>query len=220
MDFVHREGYGIIFAFLTTSVVISLIVWAGADGIVVQTVLVLLWAVTLFSLYFFRDPERTIPQDPNAIVSPADGKVIEIAEADEPEYLKARSRKISIFLNVFDVHVNRCPIDGDVKFFRYQKGRFLRAYLERASFENEQTIIGIRQGTRRLVFKQIAGLIARRIHCDLRDGHKVIAGERVGIIRFGSRVDIFMPLDVELNVAIGDRVKGGESIVGVFKDVS
>ena len=216
----HREGYAIVFSFLAASLVTSLMVWAGVPGIALKILLVLLWALTAFSVYFFRDPNRDIPQDPNAILSPADGKVIEISEAEEPEFFKTRSRKISIFLNVFNVHVNRCPVAGEVKFFRYQKGRFLRANLKEASFENEQTIIGILQGNRKLVFKQIAGLIARRIHCDLREGHNVTAGERMGIIKFGSRTDIFLPLDAELRIGIGDKVKGGESILGVFQDVS
>lgn len=216
----HKEGFGIVLAFSTAAIAMSLIMFAGANGILLNSLLILLWMLTFFSIYFFRDPERTIPDDEYAILSPADGKVIEISEADEPEYLKVRSRKISIFLNVFDVHVNRSPIAGDVKFFRYQKGRFLRANLKEASFENEQTIIGIENGTRQLVFKQIAGLIARRISCDLREGHKVHSGERIGIIKFGSRVDVFMPLDVELKVVIGDRVRGGVSLLGVFQDVS
>ena len=114
----HREGYGIIFAFFAASAAITLVVVAGAQGVVVYSMLAILWALTLFSLYFFRDPERAIPDDPNAILSPADGKVIEISEADEPDFLQARSRKISIFLNVFDVHVNRCPMAGEVKYFR------------------------------------------------------------------------------------------------------
>ncbi|MFQ5633049.1 MAG: phosphatidylserine decarboxylase family protein [bacterium] len=216
----HREGLGIILAFFSAAVVMTLIVLASGGGVSLNVLLVFLWLLTLFSIYFFRDPNRAIPDNENAILSPADGKVIEISEADEPEYLKTKTRKISVFLNVFDVHVNRCPIGGEVKFFRYQKGRFLRAYLKEASYKNEQTIIGISQGKRQVVFKQIAGLIARRISCDLREGHKVKTGERMGIIKFGSRVDVFMPLDVEVKVVIGDRVAGGVSILGVFQDVS
>jgi phosphatidylserine decarboxylase len=217
---VHREGYVIVLAFSAAAIVISSMMFAGASGILLNGLSILLWMLTFFSIYFFRDPERTIPDNESAILSPADGKVIEISEAEESEYLKMRSRKISIFLNIFDVHVNRSPMAGVVKFFRYQKGRFFRANLKKASFENEQTIIGIENGKRQLVYKQIAGLIARRISCDLREGHKVKSGERMGIIKFGSRVDIFMPLDVELKVAIGDRVRGGVSLLGVFRDVS
>ncbi|MFQ5629247.1 MAG: phosphatidylserine decarboxylase family protein [bacterium] len=216
----HREGYGIIFAFFTTVIVITLIVLAGVEGVFLHTLFIVFWLLALFSLYFFRDPNRAIPDNDAAILSPADGKVIELSETEESEFLKTSSRKISIFLNVFDVHVNRCPIGGEVKFFRYQKGRFLRANLKKASLENEQTIIGIAKKNRQIVFKQIAGLIARRISCDLREGHKVKAGERMGIIKFGSRVDVFMPLNVEIKVKIGDRVTGGVSLLGVYKDVS
>ncbi len=217
----HREGYGTIFAFSLASLFMTLggWIWFGDDYLKVLAILG--WLFTLFSAYFFRDPDRAIPQEKNGIVSPADGKVIEISETTETEYLKQKAVKVSIFLSIFDVHVNRAPVDGVVKYFRYKKGRFLRAYLKEASLENEQTVIGVENGQNQLLFKQIAGLIARRIFCDIREGHKIRRGERIGIIKFGSRVDVFVPVDqMELRVQLHDKVKAGESLIGVFKDVS
>ncbi len=217
----HREGYGPLFAFFLVSVVMTLdsLLWSQSG--IVTALAGTGWFLTLFTAFFFRDPERTIPDEPGAIVSPADGRIIEISEVDETEFLQEKARKVSVFMSVADVHVNRAPISGTVKYFRYQKGRFLRAYLDEASIENEQTIIGVENGPQRLVFKQIAGLIARRVSCDVREGHRITRGERIGIIKFGSRVDIFFPIDeVDLRVQLKDKVKAGESIIGVFKHVS
>lgn len=216
----HREGYGIIFSFAGAALLLLLLAYLGVDSPVMRWLALGLLGFALFSAYFFRDPERAIPDIPDAVLSPADGKVIEISEMEEEEFLKSRCRKISIFLNLFNVHVNRSPMSGTVRYFRYQKGKFLRANLPDASLRNEQTVIGLENGSRRLVFKQIAGLIARRISCDLREGHRVKAGERMGIIKFGSRVDVFLPLDTTLQVALGDRVRGGVSVIGMFSDVS
>ncbi|MDQ7052872.1 MAG: phosphatidylserine decarboxylase family protein [candidate division KSB1 bacterium] len=217
----HREGYGPLLAFLLVSVVMTLdsLFWSRSG--LVTALAGLGWFLTVFTGYFFRDPDRTIPEETGAIVSPADGRIIEISEVEEPEFLQQKATKVSIFMSVVDVHVNRAPISGTVKYFRYQKGRFLRAYLDEASIENEQTIIGVENGNQRLVFKQIAGLIARRVSCDVREGHKISRGERIGIIKFGSRVDLFFPVgEVELRVQLKEKVKAGESIIGVFKHVS
>jgi len=174
---------------------------------------------SIFNMFFFRDPERKIPQDPNAILSPADGKVIQIAEVVENEFFKGQTRRISIFLSVFNVHVNRVPVSGKVEYFRYNKGSFLPAFNEKASEDNEQTAIGILDNSRRKVmFTQIAGIIARRIVCTLREGHQVTAGDRMGMIRYGSRVDVYFdPTQVDVKVSLGDKVKGGETILGEFK---
>ncbi len=169
-------------------------------------------------LYFFRDPERSIPTVENAVVSPADGRVIEIVEEFERDYLQAPSTRVSIFLSLFDVHVNRIPMSGVVGYFDYRKGAFLQAFKSEASQRNEQTVIGIEDGARKLMFKQIAGILARRIVCHVREGHRVQIGDRFGIIKFGSRVDIFLPKSVQINVTLRQKVKGGESIIGVFQD--
>ncbi|MGH9702688.1 MAG: phosphatidylserine decarboxylase family protein, partial [Candidatus Acidiferrales bacterium] len=167
-----------------------------------------------FVLYFFRDPERTIPSDPASIVSPADGHVMEVLE--EPlEGLPGR--RISIFLSVFDVHVNRVPVAGVIRRIEYRKGRFYAAMRGRASAENEQNMIRISSLQGEVVFKQIAGWIARRILCWKSEGDQVARGERVGMIRFGSRVDIWMPPGVEILVRRGQRVAGGSSVLARWK---
>ncbi len=173
---------------------------------------------SVFNLYFFRDPERTIPADPQAILAPADGKIVQITEVDEHDFFKEKVTRVSIFLSVFNVHVNRNPIGGRIEYFAYNRGRFLAAFNDKASLENEQTAIGIvGEQNHKVMFKQIAGIIARRIVCNLREGYKVKAGERMGMIRYGSRADIFFRTgDVDLKVKLGDKVSGGESIIGVF----
>lgn len=186
---------------------------------VVTVITVLIGLFSLFNMYFFRDPQRTVPADPRAIVSPADGKVVQIVTEREDEFFRQEVTRVSIFLSVFNVHVNRIPISGRVEYFRYIPGKFLAAFKEKASLENEQTAIGIvGEDGRRVMFKQIAGIIARRIVCDVREGYRVTIGERMGMIRYGSRVDVFLdPAKVALKVKLGDRVKGAESIIGVFK---
>ena len=173
--------------------------------------------LTVLVIYFFRDPERTIPEGADNILSPADGKVVDIREQFEDEFLHEMCTRVSIFLSVFNVHVNRIPISGDVKYFRYQKGAFVNAYKSDASEINERTVIGIENGKCSILFKQIAGLIARRIVCNVREGNTVKLGERFGIIKFGSRVDIFFPKNVDVKIKLKEKVKGGQSIIGVIK---
>ena len=186
---------------------------------VLITLAVLSGLFSIFNLVFFRDPQRTIPQNPNAIISPADGKIIQITEVEEHDFFKSRVKRVSIFLSVFNVHVNRSPISGKVEHFQYHRGAFLPAFKDAASLENEQTAIGIvnEQG-QKVMFTQIAGLIARRIVCELREGYTTEAGVRMGMIRYGSRVDVyFLNDEVDIKVKMGDRVTGGESIIGEFK---
>lgn len=168
-----------------------------------------LFILALFCLWFFRDPEREIPQGPSA-VSPADGKVIAIRNEEG-------GTRISIFLNVFDVHVNRAPIAGKVTDFKYQKGQFLVASKPEASTQNEMSVITLEGGGSRIVFKQIAGLIARRIVCWKKAGDTVAKGERVGLIKFGSRVDIWLGPEWAVLVKEGERVAGGSSILATRK---
>lgn len=212
----HREGYGIIFAFAITALAITVGYRTLGGGLVVQVLAVATWLLTLLSLYFFRDPERSAPQGDGLIVAPADGKVVAIDEVEEPDFIGGRAKRISIFLSVLDVHVNRVPVGGVVRLFRYQPGKFHVASLAVASIENEQSIIGVEAPGGKILFKQIAGLIARRIVCDLREGHKVLRGERFGIIKFGSRMDVFMPHTAEIKVRLRQTVKAGESIIGEF----
>ncbi len=167
--------------------------------------------LALFCLYFFRDPERTIPAGPVA-VSPADGKVVAVVPAADG------GRRVSIFLNVFDVHVNRCPIGGVVTEVRYQTGKFKVASLEAASTENEQNTLVVEDGRSRVVFKQIAGLVARRIVCHKKVGDTVQTGERFGLIKFGSRMDVILGPEWELVVERGQRVAAGSSILARRRD--
>jgi phosphatidylserine decarboxylase len=184
-----------------------LLAWPGA-------VLVILG---LFVFYFFRDPERAIPADPNALVSPADGRVVAIV--DEP-FENAPGRRISIFLSIWNVHVQRAPAAGRVARVIYRPGKFLGAFRAAASRENEQNVIYMDTAQGRLAFKQIAGAIARRVLFWKNEGEEVARGDRVGLIRFGSRVDIWLPPQAEIVVRRGQNVKGGESILAKWNSTS
>ena len=178
-------------------------------------VTVLFFLLTLFVVWFFRNPERTIPDNPLQLISPADGKVIRIEEVTSEEYSGRSFLKISIFMNVFNVHVNRIPCSGEVFAIRYKPGKFLSANLDKASALNERNTVMIRTDDgREILTVQIAGLIARRIVCWLKEGIKVKKGERFGLIRFGSRVEVFLPLGSTLLVKIGDKVRAGETPIG------
>ena len=174
--------------------------------------------LTGFVLYFFRDPVRVLPNEPGAIVAPADGKVIVVKEVEDTRFLGERAQKISIFMNVFNVHVNRIPLAGTVQQVRMQAGRFYAADKEKAELHNEYCALTIAtEGGQRYAVVQIAGLIARRIVCRAEIGDKVVAGERYGLIRFGSRVDLYLPLEASIAVKIGDKVRSGESLLGYLK---
>ena len=174
--------------------------------------------LTVFVLWFFRNPGRVIPADPSAVISPADGRVIVAEEVNEDRYLKEKVLKVSVFMNVFNVHVNRAPYSGNVTDVIYNKGKFVSANLDKASLDNEQNAVILDIGNgKRIMFVQIAGLIARRIVCYLRPGNFIEKGQRMGLIRFGSRVDVYLPVGSILNVKIGDKVKAGETILGRLK---
>jgi phosphatidylserine decarboxylase len=166
-----------------------------------------------FFLWFFRDPERIIPSGPGLIVSPGDGLVTETAVIETPEGPRQR---ISIFLSVFDVHINRAPIAGELIHVRYQKGRYLNAMNPASADQNEQNIATVRGEGIEVTFKQIAGLLARRIVFNLHEGDTVERGQRVGLIKFGSRVNVLLPAEAELRVGVGQRVKGGASVLAVM----
>lgn len=171
----------------------------------------------LFNFFFLRDPDRKTPLAEELIISPADGTVIKIAEVEEALYLKEKVRLISIFMSVFNVHVNRIPMSGTVDYLDYKKGRYLAAFAEAASEVNEQSIIGISNGRGKLLFKQIAGILARRVIYHLQLGEQVVAGKRFGLIRYGSRLDVFLPLSAEVKVSMKDKVKSGCTILAEFK---
>ncbi len=211
-----KDGLGII----VVGVVLALVLTTGAvikEFWLLKALAFLSWIFLGFSLYFFRDPERTIPSGEDLIVSAGDGTVIEIKQVFEEQYLKAQAIQVSIFLSVFNVHINRVPMSGRVGFFHYQRGKFVQAYKHSASKENEQTIIGIENEHAKLVVKQIAGILARRIICQLKEGDMVSRGARFGMIKFGSRVDLMLPLSTEIKVQLHQKVKGGETIIAKIK---
>ena len=201
-----RDGYIYGFSLIAVAVVLAWTTGQWAWGIPA----VLLAA---FFLWFFRDPERTIPTGPGLIVSPGDGLVTETVSISTPD---GPQRRISIFLNVFDVHVNRSPIGGVLTKVRYQKGQYMNAMNPASAEGNEQNIVTVRGEGMEVTFKQIAGLIARRIVFSPREGDRLERGQRVGMIKFGSRVDIIFPAEAEFRVKPGQRVKGGESILAAM----
>ena len=177
-------------------------------------VAILVTIIALWCAYFFRDPERVGPRGPNIVIAPADGKVLMITEVDEPRFIKGRATRISIFMNVFNVHVNRYPVDGRVDFVWYNKGKFLNASAEKSSLENEQMSVGITTPSGvQILTRQIAGLIARRIVTYSRVGDEAHQGDRFGIIRFGSRVDVFIPTTATVKARLGDITTAGTTVI-------
>ena len=172
-----------------------------------------LWIIALFVLQFFRDPPRDIPQDPKAVLCPADGRIVVVGKAIDP-YRNREALKISVFMNVFNVHSQRSPVDGIVEKVEYHGGSFLNAALDKASLENERNAVLARlaDGTE-ITFVQIAGLVARRILCYTKAGDALARGQRYGFIRFGSRVDVYLPLDAQPKVAIGDKVSASSTVL-------
>ena len=206
---IHKEGYKFIFIFAIATAILALLSnFLGVIGLV----------ATLWCIFFFRDPERFVPLEDNVIISPADGVVTRVeygAEApEELGYGKTKFNKISIFLNVFNVHVNRVPLSGSVTKVIYRPGKFLSANAEDASVENERNSVVVKNsnGTE-IIFVQVAGLVARRIISDLKEGQEVVAGQRYGIIRFGSRADLYFPENVEIKSLLGQTMVGGETII-------
>jgi phosphatidylserine decarboxylase len=214
---IAREGYTII------AVVVGLALLLGLGALWIDAwlwrapVLILAVGMVAFTLYFFRDPERTPPPHAreNGLLAPADGRVVEIAEEEEPLYLKGPAQRISIFLSPLDVHVNRVPARGVVEYAKYRPGDYLVAWHPKASEKNERSEFGLRHpsGTK-VVFKQIAGAVARRIEYDLVEGDTVAAGERFGIVKFGSRMDLLVPPSVDLDVNEGQVVRAGTTVLG------
>jgi phosphatidylserine decarboxylase len=201
-------------------IAIAAVIAAGAFGFAISRRSWGLWLaafvlllLALWVAYFFRDPERTGQRGPSLVVSPADGKLIMITEVDEPAFMKGRAIRLSIFMNVFNVHVNRYPVDGVIRYIHYNKGKFFNAAAEKSSLENEQMSVGIDTGRYRVLVRQIAGLIARRIVTYSKVGERVKQGDRMGIIRFGSRVDVFIPVGSRVIAKLGDATTAGVTIL-------
>jgi len=172
-----------------------------------------IWLAALFVIQFFRDPPREVPDDPRAVVSPADGRIVEISKSRDP-WLQRDALKVSVFMNVFNVHSNRSPVDGTVKERWYFPGAFVNAALDKASLENERNALWLQtRDGRDVTCVQVAGLIARRILCYVAAGAELRRGQRFGFIRFGSRVDVYLPLDAEVKAALGDKVYAAESVL-------
>ena len=201
-----KDGYKFAAGPLLVGIVAIVFHWLWLGGVLIF--------LGLFVTFFFRDPQRTPPPDPDTIVSPADGRVMEVVE--EPLNGKP-GRRISVFLSIFDVHVNRSPVAGRITAIEYRTGKFYAAMRGRASAENEQNAFYVQSDRGEVVFKQIAGWIARRIVCWKAVGDSVVRGERVGMIRFGSRTDIWLPEGVEILVRSGQHVAGGTSILARWK---
>lgn len=204
-----------------TLIAIAALIAAGAFGLALQKrswplwlLAFLLTLIALWVAYFFRDPVRTGERSDTLVIAPADGKIVMITEVNEPLFMKQRAVRISIFMNVFDVHVNRYPVSGTVEFVEHKAGKFLNAAVEASSMENEQASVGIQTSRARILVRQIAGLIARRIITDSKDGEQVKQGDRLGLIRFGSRVDVFLPVGSPLRVKVGENSVAGVTVLG------
>lgn len=204
------EGYPFIGLFAFVTLILALLGWGFLTFLGL--------CLTLFSVYFFRNPERVVPSQADAVVAPADGKVVFVGPVQEERCFKGEAVKVSIFMSVFNVHVNRAPFSGKVVDMFYNKGQFLNASLDKASLDNEQGGIVLESDNgQRLLFVQIAGLIARRIVTYPKVGDLLEKGERYGLIRFGSRVDVYFPAGSEVSVRLGDRTVAGETIIGTLR---
>jgi phosphatidylserine decarboxylase len=207
-----REGY----PFIGIATILAVGTFALALARRSWTLWLVALIITLLALwvaYFFRDPERIGDRGPKLVVAPADGKLIMMTEVDEPAFVGGRALRLSIFMNVFNVHVNRYPIDGTVRYVHYNPGKFLNAAAEKSSLENEQSSVGIQLGSYKVLVRQIAGLIARRIVTYGKLGEVVKQGDRMGMIRFGSRVDIFIPPSSKLRVQLGQLTTAGTTVL-------
>jgi len=199
------EGNPFILGFLGLTILVALFAPWGA---------LLPFVLTLFMVYFFRDPERRIPEGNNVLVSPADGKVILIQKVSEDKFLKADAVEVSIFMSPLDVHVNRAPCEGVVEDVVHTSGRFLSAFRHEASLQNENIAMLLTTRYGRILVRQVAGFLARRAVCRVKTGDSLRKGERYGIIKFSSRLDIYLPKEVQMRVKLGDRVKAGETVIG------
>lgn len=213
---ITRYGYGVV-----AVVVLIVILGSAASAYFIEWnvlkfgIIGLLLFFLVFTLNFFRDPDRQTPAGDNLIISPADGEVVLIKEVREDEFIKGDAVQVSIFMSPLNVHVNRFPISGTVGFYKYFPGEYLVAYDEKSSLRNERTHIGVGNAKVKVLFKQIAGFVARRIVADLKVGDPAVAGERFGMIKFGSRVDVLVPKGTGIKVKLGDITVAGETVIAV-----
>ncbi len=214
--YIHKEGWKIVltvfFVVLLINLLTNYIIHAG--NTVSWAVFIITFSIFCFVTYFFRNPRRHIITDDDKIICPADGKVVVIEEVYEPEYFEDKRLQVSVFMSPSNVHVNRAPIAGEVKYSKYHDGKYLVAWHPKSSTENERTSLVIDNGTIDVLVRQIAGKVARRIVYYLEEGDTVEQGADFGFIKFGSRVDLFLPLDTKINVHLGQKVKGGITVIG------
>ncbi len=211
---IHREGYGIILGSTVFLVIVNgLLTYFNAPILAQQISLSISLVFYLLVVQFFRDPQRTTPQGDNLIIAPADGKVVVIEEVTEPEYFKGTRRQVSIFMSPINVHVNRVPVAGEVVYSEYHPGKYLVAWHPKSSTENERTTVVIKNERGEILFRQIAGALAKRIVNYAKPGAKYLTGQEYGFIKFGSRIDLFLPLDAEITVSLNQKTTGGETII-------
>ncbi len=217
LRFIHKEGRNIIIAFLAFLVVLNFSThyFLPEERLFNTLILIASLGGILFVMMFFRNPKRRLFIEEGAIIAPADGKVVVIEETTENEYFKDRRLQVSIFMSVKNVHINRTPISGQVKYFKYHPGKYLLAWDPKSSTENERTtyVIEDEDDNMEILMRQIAGTVARRIKFYVEEGDEVTQGSEFGFIKFGSRVDLFLPLDSKVEVNIGEKVKGGQTVI-------
>lgn len=212
---IAKDGFKIIF-YTGMLVLILLVLAVQYASTWLWTLTILSAAIFVFHFFFFRDPEREIPTGDHLILSPADGRVIKIDQVEESVYIKGPALRVAIFMSVFNAHINRNPVKGTIEHIEHKTGQFLAAFADGAPDVNERTEIGLQTAYGKVFFMQIAGLIARRIVCRLTVGQEVTAGLRFGMIKYSSRVDLFLPLDTKLRIALKDNVSAGKTIIGEF----
>ena len=217
---IHKAGHILLFKAFVLFAFINVLVYAFIPNIIVfRAVLIVSGILYLLMVNFFRFPNRHIVVKDNTILAPADGKIVVVEETFEPEYLKKQCIQVSIFMNIFNVHINWFPINGIIKFFKYHPGRYMAAYLPKSSTENERTTIAIEATNgQEIVMRQIAGAMAKRIVSYAPVGGKARQNEHAGFIKFGSRVDLYLPLGTKIDVKLGQKVTGSQTLIGTFQE--
>lgn len=220
----YPDGYPLIIASFIITCVVSLFLLSfirsstyNATFYIILSASCFMIVLTVFIAFFFRDPDRNIPQGADLFVSPADGKVILIKDVRENDYLKSDTKEVSIFMSPLNVHVNRAPCDGKVRMVKHSPGKNIAAYRDDAPIKNENTVMVLDCQESSILVRQVAGFIARRVVCKVKPGDSLKRGERYGMIKFGSRLDVYMPSDTEIKVALGEKVKAGETIIGLIR---
>ncbi|NOY58062.1 MAG: phosphatidylserine decarboxylase family protein [Calditrichaeota bacterium] len=213
----RKEGFGIVGVLAFFAALFGYLYFQD-DNILMAVFAGMTLFLAVFSIYFFRDPLRKPPSDTGVIVSPADGRVVEVAEIEEPIFMGEKTTRVAIFLSLFNVHVNYVPFAGVVDYIKYSRGKYLRADRPEASEENVHTFIGLKTEHGKLAFKQSVGIIARRIICYLRLGDEVTTGQKFGLMKFGSRMEVYVPSWATVNVKKGDRLRAAESVIATINE--